>query len=55
MQAHLALQNHNILPEQYYLLPVREKAFLAASDEIAAEVRGVSDGTDIGCEISNQG
>nr|DAE35660.1 MAG TPA: hypothetical protein [Caudoviricetes sp.] len=37
--AHAAFQNHNILPSQYFLLPAREKAFLAASDEDAAERR----------------
>jgi len=37
--AHAALQNHNILPETYYLLSVRDKAFIAASDAVAAEKR----------------
>ena len=39
MLAHAAFQNHNILPNLYLELPVRVKAFMAASDEIAAEGR----------------
>lgn len=35
--AHLALQNHNMLPRDYMALPVFDRAFIAASDMIAAE------------------
>ena len=35
--AHLALQNHNILPRDFMKLPIRDRAFIIASDAIAAE------------------
>ena len=35
--AHLALQNHNILPEDFMSLPVDTRMFLVASAEIQAE------------------
>lgn len=36
--AHLALQNHNILPKDYLGLTMRERAFLHASDRVKREV-----------------
>ena len=35
--AHLALQNHNILPEDFMNLPVDTRLFMVSSDEIQAE------------------
>lgn len=35
--AHLALQNHNILPGEFLQIPVRERAFIIASDLIISE------------------
>lgn len=35
--AHLALQNHNILPADFMSLPVDERLFIIASDEVQAE------------------
>ncbi len=37
MYAHLALQNHNLLPHEFMSLPRREQVFLVASDLEAAE------------------
>lgn len=37
MYAHLALQNHNILPADYLAMSREQRAFIAASDMIAAE------------------
>ena len=35
--AHLALQNHTMLPEDFMALPVDTRLFLVASDEIQSE------------------
>ncbi len=35
--AHLALQNHNILPNDFMKMPFWEKAFIVASDIVKAE------------------
>lgn len=35
--AHLALQNHNILPSEFMSLPLNERAFIIASDIVVAE------------------
>ena len=35
--AHLAYQNHNILPNDYMQLPLQVRKFMAASDSIALE------------------
>lgn len=37
LYAHLALQNHNILPDDFMLMSKKQRAFLVASDMIAAE------------------
>lgn len=35
--AHLALQNHNILPSDFMALPVSDRAFIIASDLVNSE------------------
>lgn len=35
--AHLALQNHNILPADFMALPVDTRLWIMASDEVQAE------------------
>lgn len=35
--AHLALQNHNILPRDFMAMPLTDRQFIIASDLIAAE------------------
>lgn len=35
--AHLALQNHDILPSDFMALPVSDRAFIIASDIVKAE------------------
>lgn len=35
--AHLALQNHNILPSDFMALPVADRAFIIASDLAQSE------------------
>ncbi len=37
LYAHLALQNHHILPHDFLALPINERAFLVGSDLLAAE------------------
>lgn len=37
LYAHLALQNHNILPSDFMAMPLKDRAFLIASDIIKAE------------------
>ncbi|MEA5134656.1 MAG: hypothetical protein VB035_00795 [Candidatus Fimivivens sp.] len=34
--AHLALQNHNILPSDFMAMPLKDRAFLIASDLLKA-------------------
>ena len=35
--AHIALQRHNILPSVFMAMPIPERAFIVASDMLAAE------------------
>lgn len=35
--AHLALQNHNILPSDFMAFPLNDRAVIVASDIISAE------------------
>jgi hypothetical protein len=35
--AHLALQNHDILPSEFLRIPIRERASIVASDMVAGE------------------
>lgn len=37
LYAHLALQNHNILPSDFMMMPLKDRAFLIASDMKRAE------------------
>lgn len=37
--AHIALQNHHILPSVFNQMSIREKAFFMASENIAKEER----------------
>ncbi len=37
LYAHLALQNHDILPSDFMAMPYKERAFLIASDMVKAK------------------
>ncbi len=37
LYAHLALQNHNILPSDFMAMPLKDRAFIIASDMIKAK------------------
>lgn len=37
LYAHLVLQNHNILPSDFMAMPLKDRAFLIASDMIKAK------------------
>lgn len=37
LYAHLALQNHNVLPSDFMAMPYKDRAFLIASDMIKAK------------------
>lgn len=37
LYAHLALQNHNMLPSDFMAMPLKDRAFIIASDLIKAK------------------